>query len=436
MLHLFTIDYSIITIIYARNNFARNKNGKGERMGNNAVSVSRRKFSKYALLTGAVLILPTSLRSKALANEAEQKTRTTDDANREVIVSISPQRVVPSGQYAEAVLKTLCPEKLISTPSAQGSTPVLHGAPETGQLFVPEEGSSSIDASTIIELIPDLIIDVGDYKDGLELQLNNLEAQTNTPTLYVDASFDNLASAYRALGALLDCAERAEQLACYIEDTSNRISSIQSGIIDRKRVLFCEGPDGLSVRGAQSYQAQAIKKIGAISAAQYDAEANSIDVDHADIADWNPDIILFASGSCYEALASDEVRWGAWRIVPAITSGRFFSVPFRQYSWFGSPPLLAQSLGMLWLGNLLYPDAYVFDIAEEARAFYRLFFNVDISPSEAAVLTEIKPMMHSAAANQDAAPTAIAASSRVFRVIMDSNGTVVGEIEEAQEAAE
>lgn len=405
-------------------------------MGNNTVSVSRRKFSKYALLTGAVLILPTNLRSKALASEAEQKLRTTDDANREVVISISPQRIIPSGKYAEAVLKTLCPEKLVSTQSAQGNAPVLHSTPETGQLVVPEEGSSSMDVNAIVELIPDLIIDVGDYKDGLGLQLNNLEAQTSTPTLYVDASFGNLPSAYRALGALLDCTERAEQLACYVEDANNRINNARNSITDHKKVLFCEGADGLSVRGAQSHQAQAIEKIGAISAAQYDAEVNSIDVDHIDIADWDPDIILFANESCYETLASDEAEWKAWRIVPTITNGRFFNVPFRQYSWFGSPPLLVQSIGMLWLGNLLYPDAYVLDITEEAQAFYKLFFDMDISVNEAAALIEIKPVVHSAAIAQDAIPTAIAASSRVFRVVMDSNGAIVGEIEEAQEATE
>ena len=405
-------------------------------MSNSTISVSRRKFSKYVLLTGAILVLPTNLRSRAFASETESKLRTTDDANREVIISISPQRIIPSGKYAEAVLKTLCPEKLVSTPSAQGNAPVLRSTPETGQLVVPEEGPSSIDVDAIVELVPDLIIDVGDYKDGLELQLNNLEAQTSTPTLYVDASFGNLPSAYRALGALLDCTERAEQLACYVEDANNRIDNARNSITDRKKVLFCEGPDGLSVRGAQSYQAQAIEKIGAISAAQYDAEVNSIDVDHIDIADWDPDIILFANESCYKTLASDEAEWGAWQIVSAITSGPFFNVPFQQYSWFGSPPLLVQSLGMLWLGNLLYPDVYAFNITEEAQTFYRLFFNMNIPASEATTLTEIKPVVHSTAIAQDAIPTAIAASSKVFRVVMDSNGAIVSEIEETQEATE
>ena len=411
-------------------------NRKSKRMSKSVLNVSRRGFSKYALLTGAVLILPANLRSKAFASEDEQKTRATDDANREVVISISPQRIIPSGKYAEAILKTLCPEKLVSTVGTQDNAPVLHSAPETGQLFVPEQDSSSMDVDTIVELVPDLIIDAGDYKNGLELQLNNLEAQTSTPTLYVDASFGNLSSAYRTLGALLDCEERAEQLACYIEDVNERIDGARNFIANRKNVLFCEGPDGLSVRGAQSYQAQAIERIGAISAAEYNAEANSIDVDHIDIADWDPDVILFADESCYETLASDEAEWKAWQIVPAITSGRFFSVPFRQYSWFGSPPLLVQSLGMLWLGNLLYPDTYALDVAEEARAFYRLFFSMDISAGEAATLVEIKPVVHSAAIAQDAIPTAIAASSKVFRVVMDSNGAIVSEIEETQEATE
>jgi iron complex transport system substrate-binding protein len=41
-------------------------------------------------------------------------------------------------------------------------------------------------------------------------------------------------------------------------------------------------------------------------------------------------------------------------------------------------------LGIWWLGNLLYPDLYDYDVAEVAQEIYKLFWNYDLSEEEAA----------------------------------------------------
>ena len=47
------------------------------------------------------------------------------------------------------------------------------------------------------------------------------------------------------------------------------------------------------------------------------------------------------------------------------------------------PPSVQRIMGILWLGNLVYPEYYDFDIVEKTREFYRLFFRYELNPEEA-----------------------------------------------------
>ena len=40
-------------------------------------------------------------------------------------------------------------------------------------------------------------------------------------------------------------------------------------------------------------------------------------------------------------------------------------------------------LGVWWLGNLLYPEYFDYDMAEKTVEFYALFYNTEISYAEA-----------------------------------------------------
>lgn len=40
-------------------------------------------------------------------------------------------------------------------------------------------------------------------------------------------------------------------------------------------------------------------------------------------------------------------------------------------------------LGIYWLGNLLYPELYDYDMVEKAQEFYRLFWHYELSAEEA-----------------------------------------------------
>jgi iron complex transport system substrate-binding protein len=88
---------------------------------------------------------------------------------------------------------------------------------------------------------------------------------------------------------------------------------------------------------------------------------------------WQPDVILFAPGSTYENAATDPL----WLKLNAMKEGRYYEIPGEPYNWLGRPPAVNRLLGVKWLGNLLYPDIYKYDMAAEAQKFFKLFYHYD-----------------------------------------------------------
>jgi iron complex transport system substrate-binding protein len=43
-------------------------------------------------------------------------------------------------------------------------------------------------------------------------------------------------------------------------------------------------------------------------------------------------------------------------------------------------------LGIWWLGNLLYPELYDYDMVQVAQEIYKLFWNYDLSVEEASAM--------------------------------------------------
>lgn len=99
------------------------------------------------------------------------------------------------------------------------------------------------------------------------------------------------------------------------------------------------------------------------------------EVDLEQILLWNPEVILFAPDSCYEDIAGAP----QWQSIDAIAAGTFYKPPTGPYGWLSSPPAVQRYLGMLWLGELLYPEFTEYDLQEEVTEYYKLFYNCDLT---------------------------------------------------------
>lgn len=96
------------------------------------------------------------------------------------------------------------------------------------------------------------------------------------------------------------------------------------------------------------------------------------------IANWNPELIIFQKGSVYNTVGDDP----AWQGIAAIANDNFYEVPNDPWCWMNNPPTVNQLMGMQWLPRLLYPDAFDDSIEDVTKAYYKTMYNYDLSDAE------------------------------------------------------
>ena len=200
-----------------------------------------------------------------------QTTEFTDSAGRTVTVPAEITRIAASGSTAQMILMTLCPELLVG----------LASSPSTAQRpYFPEEmwylptfgqfygSKANLNMESLIAAQPQIIIDLGDPKDSIREDMDMIQEQTGIPTVFICATLDELAAAYRTLGKLLGRIAEAEKLAEFVEKTLAMAAENRAKIADgdRKTVMFGTGSTGLACNAAGSTQADVIDLVGAVNA--------------------------------------------------------------------------------------------------------------------------------------------------------------------------
>ena len=139
----------------------------------------------------------------------------------------------------------------------------------------------------------------------------------------------------------------------------------------RLSVLYSSGSDPLGTNAEGSSQAQALGIVGAKNAVVLEDVSNKgggNPINLEQLYRFDPDVILFTAGSTYSTAADDE----AWQPLRAIEAGRYYEIPSMPYNWLSNPPSLNMLLGVWWLGNLLYPQYYAYDMVEKTQEMFRL----------------------------------------------------------------
>lgn len=312
-----------------------------------------------------------------------------DSAGRTVDVPAQITNIAPSGGVAQMILLMLVPERLVGLASMPDAAQLPYFPPEIADLpaFGQFYGSkANINMEALIAAQPQIIIDLGDFKDGIADDMDAVQNQTGIPTVFIDASLENLPTAYRMLGSLLSVEERAEELASYIEETLDYAAQKSAQILpeDRKTVMYGTGASGLSCNARGSSQADVIELVGAINVVEPESNSHhygGTELDLEQVYALDPGVILFSADGPYDDLQNSE-----WSELFAVKYGTFYEIPALPYSWMSMPPSVNRVIGIWWLGNLLYPDIFDYDMVEKAQEFYKLFWNYDLSDEEATEL--------------------------------------------------
>lgn len=324
--------------------------------------------------------------SEKATNETKETIKFTDSVGREVEIPKKIDRVAPSGALAQLVLYTVNPDKIIGWSKNPGEITAkymdekYHSLPEFGQFY---GKNASLNVEALIKAKPDIIIDIGEKKKTVKEDMDQIQQKTNIPTIFIEATLDNMDKAYETLGEVISEQDRAKLLGEYCKKTVDEAKEKSASIDDNKRVkvYYGVGEDALQTNAKGSIHADVIEVVGAINVAEVEkiGSGGGSQVSPEQIILWNPDAIILSPGESYDKIGSHD----SWKDVKAIKDNKYYDIPLGPYNWMGGPPSVNRVIGIKWLGNLLYPDVYDYDMVKEAKEFYKLFYHYDLSDEQA-----------------------------------------------------
>lgn len=298
-----------------------------------------------------------------------------DSAGRKVEIPKKLERIAPMGTLAQIVIFALAPDSFAGLSSEWGDTvaPYLDKKYQDLPVFGQFYGSSDLNMEALAAANPQVLIDIGEKKEGAKEDLDGLQEQLGIPVISIEATTEGMPQCYETLGKLFGMEEKAKTLSDYCEKIYRRTVEGMRNVSEKKKVLYCLGDNGTNVIARDSFHSEILDLVADNCAVveEPSSKGNGNEVTMEQIYLWNPEVILFAPDSVYDTVKDDT----AWQQLEAIQDGEYFEVPIGPYNWMGFPPSVNRYMGMIWLCNLLYPEQFSYDMFEETKEFYQMFYH-------------------------------------------------------------
>ncbi len=311
----------------------------------------------------------------------------TDMAGRSLTVPDEINKVFSVSPVGTVLLYTLAPEKLagwnyeLQPGEKQFILPEYHDLPNLGGWY----GKTTGNVEEFLKVKPDLIVSMGTLEETDLSFADQLQEQLGIPVVLISGEITELDEAYIFTGELLGVEEKAGELAQYCRETLEEITAKAQQIpADRRlRVYYAEGPEGLETDPQGSVHTQVLDLVGGINVAAVEIGGGGgrSSVSLEQILLWDPDLIIAwstARGGCYEAI----LNHSDWQGLQAVKNKMVFDIPNEPFNWFDRPYSVNRILGLKWLGNLLYPEVFTYDLEKEVKEFYAKFYHHELSPVE------------------------------------------------------
>lgn len=307
----------------------------------------------------------------------------TDSAGREVEIPANIERIAPSGPLAQIVLYTLCPDKLVGLAGDLSDLQFKYidskyeSLPIFGNFY-----ADTLNLEAVMSTKPQVVIDIGEAKPTVKEDMQGVQDKIGIPSIFIQMELDTMAEEYRTLGKIVGEEEQAEKLATYVEKTLAEAKEKSASIAeaDRVKVYYGQGDAGLTAVVKGTVHSDVIDTVGALNVADVEQSirGGTSDISMEQLMLWQPDAIMFAPGSIY----SDVETRPEWQEINAIKNKKYYEIPDGPYNWVGRPPSVNRVIGIKWLGNLLYPDVYNYDMKTETKEFYKLFYHCDVTDEQ------------------------------------------------------
>lgn len=310
----------------------------------------------------------------------------TDSAGRKVEIPTNITKIAPSGPLAQVFLYSLCPDKLVglSGKFADSVKPYIDqkywNLPVFGQFY---GKNVNLNIEALAAAHPQIIIDIGEKKATEKADMDGVQQQTGIPVIFVEATLDTMPKAYQTLGDILSEQSTAKKLSDYVGQTLADAKTKSASIPANKKlkVYYGLGDTGLQTNPKGSIHADVIDRVGAINVADVNDSTGTggVNVSMEQVMQWAPDVMIFDPQSVYSKVGQDPL----WKDLSAVKNKKVYEVPMGPYNWMGRPPSVNRVLGIKWLGNLLYPSVYKYNMVQEAEKFYDLFYHYKLNEEQA-----------------------------------------------------
>lgn len=316
-------------------------------------------------------------------NKNEESTRTIMDmAGREVVIPKEVNRIFPATPIAMVPIYTINPDKLVAKSfelteeEKKYTVESFHKIPALGKFMLDNTGSEE----EILKSDPDVVVFMGMLNEQMIGQVKKMEEKFDIPIIIVDGDLRKSENAYKFLGELLGEEERANMLADYCRETLKQTEDVANDIEEENKVnvYYAQGEDGLTTNSQGSIRTELIELVGGKNVVDPRSEGHaSVEVNAEQILEWNPDKIITEKGNKENLLADENLN-----SLDAIKNKEVYEIPEIPFNWFDTPPSAARILGLKWVGEILYPEKYNYDIKKETKEFYDKFYNIKLSDED------------------------------------------------------
>ncbi len=310
----------------------------------------------------------------------------TDSAGRTITLAERVGKVFAAGGPAAVALYVMRPDAMVGWPRAlrPEERPYIAAA----QRDLPEVGlltgrGDSANIELVLRSKPDLILDFGSVRPTFASLADAVQERTGIPYALLDGRFAATDTALRALGDLLAAQERGEVLADYAAQLFRRLDQALADLPEaaRPRVYLARGANGLETGLKGSINTEIIERAGGRNVADAQDQRRGIaNVSPEQLLLWNPDIIITWDRNFHASL--QHTRDPLWLGLKAVQEQRVHLAPTAPFGWIDRPPSVNRLIGLSWLANLLHGARFPFAIRPETRAFYKLFYHVDVSEAD------------------------------------------------------
>ncbi len=323
----------------------------------------------------------------------------TDMAGRRVVLPEKINQVYSTGQPGVIMLYTLCPDKLLGWDLKLSEEELKYinakylSLPVLGLM---QGSNNTANKEEIIRRRPDCILFMTETDGSAISAAEEIQSTMGIPVVIADYSLKKLPSAYKFLGKLLHEKERAEILAKYCSDILKKTEEVTAKIKpeDNVTVYYAQGSNGLQTAPEGSSHSEVIDLVGGDNVVKLKAEGDGrLTIDMEQLLLYNPGVIItsYSMGHNSKGEGAFSVFSNGskeWRLLEAVKQNRIFDTPCYPFNWLDMPPSVNRMIGIKWLGNLLYPDYYKYDIRKEVKKYYSLFYQKELSEEELKSLLE------------------------------------------------